>query len=261
MENRYNALGKKAVAVREKFKEIPFKVISNGAISYESSSHKAIQKTDKILLPIRCLSSIDSGITLAYKDNKVYLTIQGQQLELDRKNNEAKISLEDQKIVILHYEINNGITQIDLNDLKEVLPITYDIQDNELIIKINKMVDIIVEGNKVDVEKGKEILMKDNKIWLPITYIHLFTKSFRYEYKDKQIYMDLDEHTYVLNNQAGNVDLILEDGMTVKLDYQIENGVTRIEFGGLAEYMKLNYTIQDTTLFIHTDITNDRSDA
>lgn len=257
VENRYNVLGKRAVAISERSKEIPFKIVSDGTIKYESLNQKAIQKEDKLLIPVSCLSSIDGNISAFYRDNKVYLNIQGEQLELDKKNNEVSVTLKDKKTIILYYEIKDGVTQIDLKDLEEVLPITYNIQGDEIIIQIDKVVDMVIDNKQLVVEDGKEILMSDNKIWIPITYINQLVESFSHEYKDKKVHVYLDERAYVLENNAGDVDLILNDKTTVKLYYKIEKGVTRIDFKGIAEYMKLEYTSQDTTIYINSLKDND----
>lgn len=142
VENRYNALGKRAVAISEDSTEISFKVVSNGIVKYEAFDYKAIQQKDRILLPARYLSSIDSRITLEYREGKVYLNIEGEQLELDKKYNEVNLFLQDKKISTLYYEIKNDITLIELEGLKEILPITYEIQENELMIEIDPYIEI-----------------------------------------------------------------------------------------------------------------------
>lgn len=135
VENRYNALGKRAVAVAQAFKKIPFKIISKGVVKCESSNYKAIQQEDKILLPIRYLSSIDHSITLSCIENKIYLNIEGQQLQLDKKYNEVTLHLKNKKVNTLWYEIKDDIILMDLEGLKEILGITYTIQENQLIIE------------------------------------------------------------------------------------------------------------------------------
>lgn len=256
VENRYNALGKRAVAIKEAFKQIPFKIVSDGIIKYESSNQKAIQKEDKILIPVSCLSNIDSLITSSYKDNKIYLNIQDEELELDKKCNEVEITFKNKKNRV-YYEIKDGVTQINLKDLETILPITYCIEDNELIIKVNKVVDMMVDNKQLMIEDGREIIMRDDKIWMPIIYINQFVESFTYEYKDKKIYLYIDEHAYELENSAGDIDLVLDDDNQVKLYYEVEKGVTRIDFKGLAQYLQLEYTNQDATIFINKAVSED----
>ncbi|MDA3730271.1 C39 family peptidase [Niameybacter massiliensis] len=249
VENRYNTLGKRAVAILPEEKVLKLSV--NGRVIEEVDAQEIIYKENKVFIPVSYLTYIMDDVSATYRDRIVYLDIKGREVQLDTRQNKMDIVFNEKKTTELSYEVNKGITRIELNGLTELLPITYSVQDEQLLMDVYKVLEISVDNELIVTEEGKDILLKDEHIFIPVSYISQFIDSFNYEYKDKKVYIQLEGQSYILEREQDYIDIVLEDGSVVPLHYWIEDGITRIELDALIQYMGYEYVIQDSTAFIN----------
>lgn len=139
VENRYNTLGKRAVAIIPKVVQIPLTVEVNGEKIDKLYEQKAIYKENRVLIPVSYLGSLIKGSTASYKDNTVYLNINDEEITLNGSHNEVKTSLRNKGVSELYYEITDGVTRIDLTWLTRNYPITYNLKNDKLTITVNEV--------------------------------------------------------------------------------------------------------------------------
>ena len=67
---------------------------------------------------------------------------------------------------------------------------------------------------------------------------------------NKEVHIYLDNYSYILTTDKAYISMLTNEGTLQKVHYIIENGVTKIDFKALAEYVKINYVIREGNLLI-----------
>lgn len=247
VENRYNTLGRRAVAVQE-VKILDLKI--NEELVDLSNQPEILYKNERILIPVSHLKHIVDKVSATYRNNTVYLNILDTEIALDKNQNTVGIMNKYGELVHLGYEIDAGTTLIDLKSLTQILPITYSVEENSLLIKREKVIDIVVNNVPISLHKDKNIAIVEESIFIPAVYIEYLTNQFRYGHVDGEIYIEVNNQPYRLDKNKNTIDIMLDYKTIISVAYLVEDGVTKIKLDDLTEYLGINYIMTESTLFI-----------
>lgn len=134
INNRYVSLGKQALSILPAEKIMRLKI--NGEVLASDLSGEILKKEEKIWIPIRYLPLIISDIRYEYKDKVTYLYYKDTSIEiaLQENKNQAMNTLIEGKEIGLYYQIEKGVTRIDLSWLIEAFPISCEVTDDTVAI-------------------------------------------------------------------------------------------------------------------------------
>lgn len=119
-------------------------------------------------------------------------------------------------------------------------------------IKTDTALKVMINQELMLMETGKEAVLRDDKIFMPIKYMGNLVQGLEYKYIDKDVHLYLDNYNYILAKHKDYISILTNEGTEQKIHYVIEDGVTKLDFRALAEYLKINYVIEEGTLLIDT---------
>ena len=82
-------------------------------------------------------------------------------------------------------------------------------------------------------EEGKEAVLREDKVFIPIKYVGEIIPNFEYTYMNKEVHIYLDNYSYILTTDKAYISMLTNEGTLQKVHYIIENGVTKIDFKAL----------------------------
>lgn len=116
--------------------------------------------------------------------------------------------------------------------------------------KVDTVLKVMIDEEVLLMEEGKEAVLREDKVFIPIKYVGEIIPNFEYTYMNKEVHIYLDNYSYILTTDKAYISMLTNEGTLQKVHYIIENGVTKIDFKALAEYVKINYVIREGNLLI-----------
>ena len=109
---------------------------------------------------------------------------------------------------------------------------------------------LFVDGEKIVIDKG--IISFKNEIMFPIAYLNKIGIMSEYYYSEKTIYLNLSGviDTIQITGQKGETKCNLESGEEIKINYTIEDGITRINLRSILKLGYFNYKIEGNNIII-----------
>lgn len=113
-----------------------------------------------------------------------------------------------------------------------------------------KLLNLTIDEEKVILEENKTILMKQDKILLPLCYLEKLGLITYYKYIQGTCEWQVPhvQNTIKLEDKSGIGVGYLEDGTKIKIYYEIEKGVTRVNLQDLLQLQDLNYHVKENEL-------------
>ena len=166
--NRYNSLGKQAVAILPE--DIMLKVVIDG--NQKELPKSVIKSKDKVMFPVAHLNEIGVKCEYYYENQTTYLNIEGikETLQIKGQKGLCIVNTNEAKKLEVDYSIKDGIARVNLQDLVSLGAFTYKLEKNNIIFKtilkeIKNEIDDNIELNITDNDKNelKEDIISSDK--------------------------------------------------------------------------------------------------
>ncbi len=130
--NRYNSLGKQAVAILPE--DINMKVVIDG--QKIELSRSVIKSKDKVMFPLAYLDKIGIEAEYYYDNRIAYLNIEGIQdvIQIKGEKGICKVTTNEGNELDIDYSLKTGITRVNLQDLVDLGTFNYKIDKDSIII-------------------------------------------------------------------------------------------------------------------------------
>ncbi len=132
--NRYNTLGKQAIAILPESTILGLEV--DGKEIHIGSDREIVHKDEKIMIPISMMKDIGIETTYYYSNRTVYANIEGIKDCMEIKDNKGVWvgRTDNEEEISIAYEIEEGVTKLSLDDLIKIGKFSYKIQENKIIL-------------------------------------------------------------------------------------------------------------------------------
>lgn len=118
--------------------------------------------------------------------------------------------------------------------------------------KKDTVLKVMINQQEVLMEAGKEAVLREDKVFVPIKNVDKLIPEFEYRYINKEVHVYLEHYNYILDSNKDYISIFTNEGVEQKVHYIIEDGVTKLDFKAMAEHLKVDYVIEGNTLLINT---------